>query len=128
MSELRPEDYEALTGVTRDEYEQRLLAAAREIALASYPPGSDEATIDAVELDGGSRNRSLVILFRIPQRPGCVFGSRALIWPPPAPDDDEWGTPEGFGGWLAAIGIDEYVEQGGLVVHECVPGAVTWLP
>jgi len=126
VPELRPEDYEALTGVAKDEYEQRLLAAVREAALAAYPPGSDDATIDAVELDGGSRDRCLVILFRIPQRPGCVFGSRARIWPAPSPDDE--GTPEDLGRLFALTGIDEYVDQGGLVVRECVPGSITWLP
>ena len=127
FASVGPEEYEALTGVTRDAYERRLLVAARELAQTAYPFGSDEATVDAVEFDGDSLSRSLVILFRIPERLDCVFGSRARIWPVERPGE-EWGTPEEYGGWLVAIGVAEYVEQGGLVVHECAPDGITWLP
>ena len=72
-------------------------------------------------------DRSVVILFRIPQRPDCVFGSRNRIWPPSRSDSDV-PTPKDDAERVVTHGVDEYVEQGGLVVHPCVPGGVTWLP
>ena len=53
-----------------------MLAGARARALELYPPGKSDATIESVEIDGTALDTSLVILFRIPERPECLFGYR----------------------------------------------------
>jgi hypothetical protein len=43
-------------------------------------------------------------------------------------DWDDDASPELDGARCVELGIGEYVEQGGLVVHDCVRDGITWLP
>jgi hypothetical protein len=132
--DLNPEEYQARSGITKDEYETRALAGAREYALSVYPPGSTAATIETIRLDGDGLDTSLVILFRIPARPECRWGYRDKLWPAPWEEfdgsrmpEEYGGSPEGDGAWAVVIGVGEHVDQGGLGVRDCSEGEITWL-
>jgi hypothetical protein len=129
MGDLTPEAYEALTGVTKVEYEARALAAARASAVEFYPPGSTEATIEAIEIEGSGNATNIVVLFRIPAQPDPLWGCRVALWPA---ESESWPgeilTPEDVGVWCIEMGVSEYVDQGGLVVRDFVRDSVTWLP
>ena len=124
MEDLHPDEYEALTGITKVQYETRVLAGARGRALELYPPGKSDATIESVEIDGTGLDTSLVILFRIPERPECLFGYRRELWPVEA-----WRerTPEDEGVVAIEFDIGEFVDQRGLVYGDCERGRITWL-
>jgi hypothetical protein len=126
MTTSVPDEYEARTGITKAEYETRVLASARDAALQNYPPGSPDATIEAVSIEGTGTDAALVILFRIPPRPDCLFGSRTELWL--YDDAEDESTPEEDGESCIAFGVEEYVDQGGLVVRQCAPDGITWLP
>jgi len=126
MELLNPDEYESLTGITKVEYETHVLEGARAASLEQYPHGSPEATIEAIKIEGEGQDTSLVILFRIPARPDCLFGTRSPMWPVDPPEGDN--TPEKDGAWGIVLGVGEYVDQGGLVVHESVRDGITWLP
>jgi hypothetical protein len=136
VPDLSPDEYEARSGIAKGEYETRALSAARDHALSRYPPGSADATIESVHLDGDGPNTSLVVLFRIPARPECLWGYRCELWPAPWEEydgsrvshDEFGGSPEADGEWVVELGVGEHVEQGGLVVRDCVQGEVTWVP
>jgi hypothetical protein len=125
VTELGPDEYESLTGIPKAEYEARVLAAARARAADLYPVGSPDATIETVSIDGDGLDACLVVVFRIAARPECRWGLRFEMWPFD-PEFDE--TPEYDGADCIEAGVSEYVDQGGLVVHECGPDEITWLP
>jgi hypothetical protein len=124
VTDLSPDEYESLTGITKVEYEARVLAAARAMAGELYPVGSPDAAIETLRIDGDGLDVCLVVLFRIPARPECLWGLRFELWPYD-PDCDE--TPEYDGANCIEQGVSEYVDQGGLVVRECEPDGITWL-
>jgi hypothetical protein len=109
-----PEEFEQLTEISKESYEQRLLVAARSdmmddwtITPESGPPYTrqgvlDRGSVDEVRLEGEGLDAALVVLFRSDDRPGCVFGWRLPIWPVPSPDpEDPDSTPEGWAFILA---------------------------
>lgn len=84
-----PEAYEALTGISKHEYEHQVL----EVARAALRDVGGAVTIEALSLEGEGLDVEIVVLFRLADRPGARFGSRWQLWPSPHPDDYE-GTPE----------------------------------
>ncbi len=83
-----PDEYEALTGVTKAEYERECLAFARD-AFARDGTGFTDAE---VALEGDGLDTEFVVRFRIDGRPER-YGSRTRLWPSPHPDDYE-GAPD----------------------------------
>jgi hypothetical protein len=84
LGRYSPEEYEALTGITKAEYERRCLAAARE----AFAEERKRFTNADVTIDGDD----LVARFGVVGRPER-FGMRLQLWPAPHPDDYE-GEPE----------------------------------
>jgi hypothetical protein len=106
-----------------DEDQQHTAVSTVRTRTSSVP---SEAIIESIALDGVGPESCLVVLFRISVRPECLFGHRTPLWPADEPTDDK--TPESAGAWCIYFGVDEYVDQGGLVVHTCEPEGITWLP
>ncbi len=109
-----PDEYERLTGISKESYEWRLLVAAQSDMMDEWtitPDGApaytrqgvlDGGSVDDVRLEGDGLEAALVVLFRSDDRPGCVFGWRCPIWPAPSPDpEDDDSTPEGWARDLA---------------------------
>src|SRR5690349_2230986 len=95
--------YESLTGITTTEYEERLRTSIRD-ALAS---GDEVVSVTVV---GSGTAASIVVRFRMTERPGRTFAMRRSIWPVPRPDSPyEDGSPEEFGG-LIAMNFDEDIQ------------------
>jgi hypothetical protein len=79
--DLGPADYEALTGLSKVEYELAFLQAARRIMLGPQLDGY----VQSVELDDAAS--MLVVLFGVHHLPGRVFGWRVPMWPASQPRD-----------------------------------------
>lgn len=124
MTDLTPDEYESVTGITKAEYEARALAAARAKASDMYPVGSRDATIEILTVEGDGLDASLVVVFRVASRQECLWGLHFNLWPY---DPEVDGTPEQDGADCIAQGVSEYVGQGGLVVRDCEPDGITWL-
>lgn len=75
----------------------------------------------------GTEAAALVVLFRSDDRPDCVFGWRIPIWPVPAPDDCEMGTPEGWGYMLSLDLVDLIEAAPGLPVCDPDSQGITWI-
>jgi hypothetical protein len=134
-----PEELERLTGTSKEDYERRLLAAAREAFLGEHivecdgrqytRQGALEAgSVDDVRMEGDGLDVEIVVLFRVQERPGRLFGWREPVWPTPTPDpDDSYTGPEGWADLL----VIELWEDRGLVVPRTTgapdPDGVTWL-
>jgi hypothetical protein len=92
-----PAEYEALTGMSKAQYERELLDVARE----EFETGSHDVLVSLeqvdVVIDGEGVDTRIVVLFGLADRPGQRFGFATALWPSPHPDDYE-GTPEW--GWL----------------------------
>jgi hypothetical protein len=114
-----PEEYERLTGISKESYEWRLLIAAQAEMMGEWTVTPDDApaytrqgvldrgSVDEVRLQGDGLEAALVVLFRSDDRPGCVFGWRCPVWPVPSPDpDDTDSLPEGWA-WILAAGLPE---------------------
>lgn len=103
-----PEELERLTGMSKQDYERRLLAAARESFMGEHiierdgrryvQQGALEAgSVDDVRMEGDGLDLEIVVVFRVDERPGRVFGWRMPVWPTPTPDpDDAYTGPEGW--------------------------------
>jgi len=111
-----PDEYERLTGISKESYEWRLLVAAQSDMMDEWTITPDDApaytrqgvldrgSVDDVRLEGDGVEAALVVLFRSDDRPGCVFGWRCPIWPVPSPDpEDDDSTPEGWASDLALM-------------------------
>jgi hypothetical protein len=81
-----PEEYEALTGMPRAEYERQLVEFARESFRGDVP---NSLVVESVAIE----DARLVVLFQLADVPGRRFGWASTVWPAPHPDDYE-GTPE----------------------------------
>jgi hypothetical protein len=132
-------EYERLTGIAKKSYERRLLAAARELMMGEWTVEPDDApaykqlgvsehgSVDDVRLEDNGTEVALVVLFRSDDRPGCVFGWRIPVWPAPAPDDPDEGTPEGYA-FILSVNLMELVD-----LPASLPGsdpdarAITWI-
>ena len=89
------EKYEAQTGMSKDSYAQRLLTAARYQLMESPWEGDfdehdvphrhglgglPEGKVESVEIEGQGIDRTIVVLFRLNDHPGSLFGWRIPIW------------------------------------------------
>ena len=109
--------YESLSGVTKADYEDRLrrevFVQLAEEPVHSTPPGgpdrwvrgslaSYDGAVESVVVEGAGSESSIVVRFRMDERPGRVFARRCRIWPAPRPDaPDDGGTPEKHASVLA---------------------------
>lgn len=132
-------EYERLTGIAKESYERRLLAAARELMMGEWTVEPDDApaytqlgvsehrSVDDVRLEDDGTEVALVVLFRSDDRPGCVFGWRIPVWPAPAPDDPDDGTPEGCA-YILSVNLMELVDLPASL-PACDPDSrgVTWI-
>jgi hypothetical protein len=134
-----PEDLERLSGISKEDYERRLLVAARESLMGEYTverdgrryirQGALEAgSVDDVRMEGDGPDVEIVVLFRVDERPGRVFGWRMPVWPTPTPDpEDDYTGPEGWADLL----VVELWEDRDLVVPKATGDAdadgITWL-
>jgi hypothetical protein len=107
VDEGRWEAYEARTGISKDTYARRLLKAARYrfqedpwegdfdehgVAHRHGRGGLPDGKVESVEMDGQGSDTSLVVLFRLNEYPGDLFGWR--IPTGSAPHNDDNGSPE----------------------------------
>lgn len=123
-------EYERLTGIAKESYEQRLLSEARALLMGEWSVEPDDApaytrlgvsehgSVDDVSLEGDGTERALVVLFRSDARPGRVFGWRVPVWPTSPPDDPEEGTPEGCA-FILSLNLMEFVD-----LPDCLPAAI----
>jgi hypothetical protein len=81
-----PEEYTALSGMPRGEYERQLVEFARESFREDLTAG---VLVESVGVEGAR----LVVRFRLADVPGRRFGWEATVWPSPHPDN-YGGTPE----------------------------------
>jgi hypothetical protein len=114
-------DYKRLTGIGKESYERRLLAEARALMMGEWTVRSEDAPaatrldalergwVDDVRLEGDESDVALAVLFRSDARPDSVFGWRVPIWPAPAPDDPDEGTPEGCA-FLLSVNLMELID------------------
>ena len=112
-----PDEYERLTGISKESYEWRLLVATQSEMMGEWTVTPDDApaytrqgmlergSVDDVRLEGDGLEAALVVLFRSDDRPGCVFGWRCPIWPAPSPDpeDPDSTRRDGPGSWLSGF-------------------------
>jgi hypothetical protein len=133
-----PEELDRLTGMSKEDYERRLLVAAREAFMGEWTverdgrryvrQGALEAgSVDDVRMAGEGLDVEIVVLFRVDERPGRVFGWRMPVWPTPTPDpDDSYTGPEGWADLL----VVELWEDRDLVVPRVTADpdgdGVTW--
>lgn len=101
-----PEEVERLTGLSKEDYERRVFAAVRESFRGEWIVGEgdrqhtrhgalDAGSVDEVRMEGGRADVEIVVLFRVDERPGRVFGWRMPVWPTPTPEpDDSYTGPE----------------------------------
>jgi hypothetical protein len=105
--DLDPAAYERLTGVSKQDYEHRLLSSAQSSMMGEWTIEPDDGpsytrigvleagSVESVSLDRDHPDVSLVVVLRSNEHPACRFGWRIPVWPAPGPDDPETGTPEG---------------------------------
>jgi hypothetical protein len=110
---LEGEFYEALLPLARDELAQ--LSSADEALLARL-------TIESVALEQSDEHGAhIVVTFRDPERPDCLFGWRWSWADDPKPDEVE------FAAATLRVNLEEDLlsERYGLPA-DCAPGGVTW--
>jgi hypothetical protein len=134
-----PEELEQLTGMSKEDYERRLFAAVRESFMGEWTVREgarqytrqgalDAGSVDEVRMEGGGLDVEIVVLFRVDERPGRVFGWRIPVWPTPAPDPDDPDTgPEGWP-FLLAIELCEARDlHVPLATGDPDAGGITWV-
>jgi hypothetical protein len=137
---VAPGDYERLTGISKESYEQRLLTDARASMMGEWTVEPDDAppytrlgvlergSVDEVRLESAETEAAaLVVLLRSDDRPNCVFGWRIPIWPVPAPNHREMGTPEGWGYMLSLDLVDLVEAPPGLPACDPDAQGITWI-
>jgi hypothetical protein len=117
-----PDQYAALTGVSKEEYEHRLLAVSRDALHNRFTGGA--VTVESIDLDREDLGTRIVVLFRLADRPSKRFGWSVKVWPSPHPDDYD-GTPE-WGELLPTFLAEELAEPSRLSGEPDAQG-VTWL-
>jgi hypothetical protein len=92
-----PARYEQLSGVSKYEYEQRLLRAVQEALPQRMSVPADMGQVESVTFAGAGVHTKIVVIFRVADRgTDRLFGWRSAIWPAPNPNDDMTGTPEDY--------------------------------
>jgi hypothetical protein len=81
-----------------------------------------------VRLEGvGSETNSVVVTFRAPERPGCLFGRREDAVGPPEPWQDPYqDAPEGWADMIW-ITLMEDIETGPALPKKCDPESIAWI-
>ena len=114
----------------RPEYERRVVGWLRGRLLDNdYPVyySGGRIRFEDVRLEGaGTRESSVVITFRAPNRPGCLYGRQEDAIGPPEPLEDPGGAPE-LWAQMVWIFLEEDILTGPRLPKKCVPGAVTWI-
>jgi hypothetical protein len=132
-------EYERLTGVAKESYEQRLLTEARALLMREWTVEPDDGSaytrrgvsehgsVDDVGLDGEGPDTALVVLFRCDARPGRVFGWRVPVWPTSPPDDPDEGTPEGSA-FILSVNLPELIDHPDrLPAYDPDARGITWI-
>lgn len=114
----------------RAEYERRVVEWLRKHVLErNYPVyrGRGRVEFEDVRLEGaGSEESSVVITFRAPNRPGCLYGRREDAVGPPEPWEDPGDAPEQWA-QMIWIWLEEDILTGPRLPKKCGPGTVTWM-
>ena len=114
----------------RAEYERRVVGWLRRIFLESdhrvYYSGGRIEFEDVRLEEAGSDKSSVVITFRAPDRPGCLFGRRKDAVGPPEPWEDPGDAPEQWA-QMVWIWLEEDILAGPGLPKNRVPGTVTWI-
>ena len=106
--ELSSARYAELTGVSKQQYEDRLLRSVQGWLL---PRGNvpRDSEVESVTLTGDGEDTKIVVMFRVADRgAGRLFGWRSAIWPASNPSDPEAGTPEDYAS-LFPVYLDEVI-------------------
>ena len=106
---VSPARYEELSGVSKHEYEQRLLRAVQEALPQRASVPADMGQVESVTFAGASVHTKIVVIFRVANRDtDRLFGWRIAIWPASNPSDDMTGTPEDYAS-LFPVYLDEAI-------------------
>jgi hypothetical protein len=89
--------YEELSGVSKEEYERRLLRSVREIFGRERSATYETGQVESVTLSGAGEHTKLIVLFRVDNRGSDRrFGWRIAVWPASNPSDSMTGAPEDY--------------------------------
>jgi hypothetical protein len=107
--EVSADRYEELSGISKSQYEQRLLRAVQQSLPVRPDVADDMGQVESVNLTGEGASTTIVVIFRVANRgPQRLFGWRIAIWPASEPSDPETGTPERYGS-LFSVYLDEAI-------------------
>lgn len=122
-----------------DEYERRVLLYLRKHLVGDVSDSGElemSFAVEDVSLEKSSTpdEDSIVILFRVPDRPGCLFGYRAPALnevDPELGEDPEFGDeieePEIWAGIIRASLQESILSDGYGLPSRCEPEGVTWI-
>ena len=114
----------------RVEYEGRVVAWLRKRLFEEDHPvycGRGRISFEDVWLENaGSKKSSVIVTFRAPHRPGCLFGRREDAVGPPEPWEDPGDAPE-LWAQMVWIWLEEDILNSPGLLKGCDPGAVTWI-
>ena len=114
----------------RAEYERRVVGWLRRLFLESdhhvYYSGGRIGFEDVRLERAGTEEISVVITFRAPGRPGCLYGRREDAVGPPEPLQDPDAAPEQWA-QMVWISLEEDILTGPRLPKKCDPGTVTWM-
>lgn len=74
----------------------------------------------------GSEESSVVITFRAPNRPGCLFGRREDAVGPPETWEDPSDAPE-LWAQMVWIWLEEDIQTSPRLPKKCDPGSIVWV-
>ena len=115
----------------RPEYEGRVVRQLGRILIEGNlrvfhrgrPVIFEDVRLEGVE----SAASSVVVTFRSPERPGCLFGRREDAIGSPEPwQDPRRGAPEGWAD-MVWISLMEDLETRLALLKECDPRTITWV-
>lgn len=114
----------------RPEYERRVVKWLRWKFLGGGHPvyySGGQIEFEDVRLEKlGSEKSSVVITFRAPDRPGCLFGRRENAVGPHEPLEDPYDAPEQWA-QMVWILLEEDILTSPSLPKKCEPGSVTWI-
>ena len=114
----------------RPEYELRVFEWLKWKFLGGGSPvycSRGKVEFEDVRLEGtGTEKSSVVVTFRVPGRPGCLFGRREDAVGPPEPWEDPDVAPEQWA-QMVWISLEEDIDTRPGLPEECEPAGVTWV-
>lgn len=114
----------------RPEYERRVVDWLRWKFLGGGHPVhyyGGKIEFEDVRLEKrGSEESSVVVTFRAPHRPGCLFGRRENAAGPPEPWEDPSDAPEQWA-QMVWIWLEEDINTSRGLLKKCKPAGVTWV-